>query len=131
MTEATAVLSMLHESPARESARPADSASRLFRGQPVLSWTLSRLSRARNVSCAAVICWDDQLAAVTPLATETGARVHTVGPRRALPQMDAVSAALRWTDGWRGGLLDTTHFDRGFHGPAVLEAAGDAQVVVL
>ncbi|HYE16919.1 MAG TPA: radical SAM/SPASM domain-containing protein [Tepidisphaeraceae bacterium] len=131
MTEVTAVLSMLHEPSARAGARPADSASRLFRGQPVLAWTLSRLSRARNVAAAVVVCWDDQLFAVTPLATETGARVHSVGPRRALATMDAVSAALRWTDGWRGGLLGATHFDRGFHGTAALEAADDAHAVVL
>jgi hypothetical protein len=37
--------------------------------------------------------------------------------------MDGVTAARRWSDGWRGGLLQTCEFDRGFHAPWLVELA--------
>jgi spiro-SPASM protein len=40
--------------------------------------------------------------------------------------LDAVAAARRWADGWRGGLLGTCEFDRGYHGPWVAEIAQKA-----
>jgi spiro-SPASM protein len=38
-----------------------------------------------------------------------------------LPAIEAVAAARRWSDGWRGGLLGTCDFDLGFHGAWVKE----------
>ncbi|HZL36213.1 MAG TPA: SPASM domain-containing protein [Tepidisphaeraceae bacterium] len=109
MKNATAILSMLHESPA------ANSATRLFRGEPVLRWTLRRIARAAQVKSVAVLCWEDQLDAV---ASEAGtAFVMAKGPRSPLPELDAITAARRWSDGWRGGLLSSCDFDLGFHGP--------------
>lgn len=113
--DVTAVLSMLHE--------PADanSATRRFRLEPVLSWTLRRLERAERLNAKAILCWEDQLEAVQPIADEHRAYVLAKGPRTSVPPLDAVSAAQRWADGWRGGLLSTCEFDRGFYGPWVQE----------
>jgi radical SAM protein with 4Fe4S-binding SPASM domain len=122
-----AILSMLHEP-------PVGSATRLFRGQPVLRWTLQRLARSHQVTSTAILCWDDQAAAVEPLANEWGARAIPKGARSPIAHLNAISAAQRWTDGWRGGLLATCKFDLGFHGPwhaAVAEQANcDAVVLV-
>src|SRR5437868_14887245 len=103
---------MLHEPPSRGPAN--NSATRLFRAAPVLHWTLERTTRAKRVGSAAVICWEDQLPAVMPVAGERGAYVLTKSPRVALPEVDSVAAARHWADGWRGGLLSTCHFDLGF-----------------
>ncbi len=107
-----AVLSMLHE--------PADvhSGTRLFRGRPVLDWTLRRLATACSVDTAVVLCWDDQqeaVEAVPSIADRAGASVLSRGPRQAVASLAAVSAARRWADGWRGGLLGTCEFDLGYH----------------
>ena len=109
MNTVTAVLSMLHESADRNSA------TRLFRGAPVLRWTLDRLNRSRRVTSVAVVCWEDQLEAVLPLAERERTDVLAKGPRVTVPEVEAVTAAQRWADGWRGGLLGTCAFDRGFH----------------
>lgn len=123
----TAILSMLHEP-------GAGSAARAFRGEPVLRWTLQRLSKARRLSGTTLLCWDDQLRAVAPVAGEWGVRVVAKGKRTTPPQMEAISAAQRWTDGWRGGLLATCRFDLGFHGPwhaeVVTQARCDAAVLI-
>src|SRR6185436_15843948 len=58
----TAVLSMVHEPP---DPQP-NSATRRFRGAPVLQWTLDRTHRAARIDTVAVICWEDQLPAVLP-----------------------------------------------------------------
>ena len=113
-----AILSMLHE--------PAGGARhRLFRGQPVLRWTLQRLARSHQLNSTAILCWDDQAAAVEPVPAN-GARA--VSQRGSLPiaHLNAISAAQRWTDGWRGGLLATCKFDLGFHGPWHAEVAEEA-----
>jgi hypothetical protein len=104
-----AVLSMLHESPDRSSA------TRLFRGRPVLGWTLDRLNRSTRITSTAIVCWEDQLDTVQPLAEELGADVLAKGPRVTIPEIESVAASRRWADGWRGGLLGTCEFDRGFH----------------
>jgi hypothetical protein len=117
----TAVLSMLHEPPA--GARARNSATRLFRNEPVLQWTLERAARAGRIGSTAIICWEDQLPAVLPVAGEERAYVLTKGPRVYLPEVEAVAAARRWADGWRGGLLSTCHFDIGFYGPWHREVA--------
>jgi radical SAM protein with 4Fe4S-binding SPASM domain len=111
MTNPLAILSMLHEPPDRCSA------TRLFRGEPVLRWTIDRLTRSSHLGSIAVLCWEDQLAAVTPVAEEERAYVLAKGPRVALPEVESVAAARRWADGWRGGLLATCHFDLGFYAP--------------
>jgi hypothetical protein len=118
MSKTTAVLSLLHE-----GASPANSAERAFRGKPVLAWTLERLGRASKVDRVAIVCWEDQAGAVKRVAG--AARVCAVGPRVPLANLETISAAQRWSDGWRGGLLATCHFDRGFHGPFAREAVGD------
>ncbi len=41
--------------------------------------------------------------------------------RVALPALDTITVARRWSDGWRGGLLNTCEFDRGFHAPLLLD----------
>jgi hypothetical protein len=125
---AAAVLSMLHEGPMRNSA------TRCFRGRPVLRWTLERLSRARRVDSVVVLCWEDQLHDVLPVAEDLRADVLAKGPRVSIPELDAVSAARRWADGWRGGLLATCEFDRGFHAGWVEEIAHEldgAQVLLV
>ena len=40
-----------------------------------------------------------------------------------LPEVDAITAARRWSDGWRGGLLSTCDFDLGFYAPWFNELA--------
>lgn len=111
MTNVTAILSMLHEPPDRSSA------SRVFRGQPVLRWTIERITRSQRIGSIAVLCWEDQLADVTPIAEEERAYVMAKGPRTTLAEIESVAAARRWADGWRGGLLGTCHFDLGFYAP--------------
>jgi hypothetical protein len=124
---ATAVLSMLHES------RERNSATRCFREDAVLSWTLDRLSRAKSLKHIAIICWEDQLPDVAPLADEASAFVLTKGPRTNIVSLEAIAAAQRWADGWRGGLLSTCDFDLGFHGAWAEEVANnlEADAVVL
>jgi hypothetical protein len=99
-----------------------NSATRLFRGEPVLAWTLRRLERSAKLAHMVVICWEDQLADVEPIAAGHGTNVLTKGPRGALPSVEAVAAVRRWSDGWRGDLRGACDFDLGFHGPWVLEA---------
>jgi hypothetical protein len=133
MTNVTAILSMLHE-PSANSASGQCSARRLFREAPVLQWTLKRLARSRMISSLAVLCWDDQLPAVAPIAEIAGATVIAKGERTAVPEIETVAAARRWSDGWRGGLLSTCHFDLGFYAPWHHEVAqrlkSDAVVLV-
>ena len=117
MQHVTAILSMLHERSNRNSA------TRCFREEPVLAWTLERLSRARHVGSMAVLCWEDQLEHVTPLAEEHGAYVLSKDPRVIVPALEGITAARNWSDGWRGGLLATCDFDLGFHAPWVKEIA--------
>jgi hypothetical protein len=119
MTESTttAVISLLHE-----PAGARSSAMRLFRERPVLAWTLERLSRAQRVEQMVLICWEDQQADVNAIAGEAGACVLVKSPRTRIASVEQVSAAQRWSDGWRGGLLGTCHFDRGFHAAYVMEA---------
>ena len=118
MMRATAVLSMLHE-PFGER----NSARRLFRDRPVLWWTLERLRATRSIGSTAILCWEDQLAEVKSIAEEQDIYVLAKGPRCVVPTMDGVSAARRWAEGWRGGLMQTCEFDRGFHGPWLMELA--------
>jgi radical SAM protein with 4Fe4S-binding SPASM domain len=114
-TNVSAILSMLHEAPDEHPA--LNSATRLFRANPVLHWTLERMSRASRIGSGAILCWEDQLPGVVPVAEEHRVYVLAKGPRVPLPEVAAVAAARHWADGWRGGLLSTCHFDLGFYGP--------------
>jgi len=113
----TAVLSMLHEPPSPNSA------TRRFRGEAVMAWTLFRLGRCQRVSQSIVLCWEDQAEAIAPIAAELDVEYVGRSARICLPHLDAVAAARRWAEGWRGGLLGTCEFDRGFHGPWIAEIA--------
>jgi len=131
-TNVTAVFSMLHEPPAR--ADRGNSATRLFRAAPVLHWTLQRTSRAARVGSMTILCWEDQLPAVLPVAGEDRAYILSKGPRVALPEVETITAARHWADGWRGGLLSTCHFDLGFYGPwhrEVAERIGSDAVLLI
>jgi hypothetical protein len=127
MATITTILSMLHE-PAG-----AGSAKRLFRGKPVLDWTLARLRRSATLSTIVILCWDDQAEAVMPVASARGAVIASRGIRQPIPQLNAISAARRWSDGWRGGLGGTCEFDRGFFAPWADEVRRqtDAEAVLL
>jgi MoaA/NifB/PqqE/SkfB family radical SAM enzyme len=127
MEHVTAILSMLHERAARSSA------TRCFRDEPVLAWTLERLSRAKHIGSMAVLCWEDQLEQVTPIAEEHGAYVLSKDPRVIVPALEGITAARNWSDGWRGGLMSTCDFDLGFHAPWVKEIATElsSEAVVL
>src|SRR5690606_33471463 len=46
--------SMLHEPAAHHSA------TRLFRGRPVLRWMLERISQSERLARPVVLCWEDQ-----------------------------------------------------------------------
>jgi len=126
-----AILSMLHEPPVTTGV--PDSATRRFRGEPILWWTLGRLGQTSGIDATAVMCWNDQLPAVRPIADERGAFVSLRTPRMRLVELDAVAASRRWADGWRGGLLGTCEFDKGFYGPWIRELCGqlEADAVLL
>jgi radical SAM protein with 4Fe4S-binding SPASM domain len=141
MENIVAIISMLHEdaafnpdAPHGEEPLRLNSATRTFRSEPVLSWTMKRLTRSQRIGNIAVLCWEDQLPPVEEIAEEHHAYVLAKGPRQNLVQAEAISAARRWTDGWRGGLLSTCDFDLGFHGEWVRELAermeADAIVIV-
>jgi hypothetical protein len=110
MRDAPVILSLLHQ----ESA--PSSATRLFRGKPILEWTLRRLAQCPGVSRTTLLCWSDQI----PVLRRFGYLFAV--DRMEVASMKAIAAARRWEDGWRGGLLSATCFDAGFHGPALLAA---------
>ena len=109
MQSVIAVISMLHEGADRNSAM------RLFRGKPVLDWTLRRLQATQLLDTIAVLCWGDQTEPVNAIAQQREVGVIDKGARQNLPVMSAITAARRWADGWRSGLLGTCEFDLGFH----------------
>jgi hypothetical protein len=126
--KSVALISTLHE-PAPVQGRSADSTTRRFFDRPVLAWTLERLAHAKRLNGSVVVCWDDRAEPLRAL----GATVSPVGRRRPLPMVDGIAAARRWADGWRGGLLNSTEYDLGYHPPAALQAveACGAEAVVL
>jgi spiro-SPASM protein len=125
MTQTLALISTLHESAAQNSA------TREFRNRPVLDWTLSRLARSHKLDATTtILCWQDQAFAIQPIAHRHNATLIP-HPRSPIPHLDSTSAALRWSDGWRGGLLATCHFDEGFDARLILQAAADAERIAL
>lgn len=118
MKQVVAVISLLHE------AAGEGSLHRRFRGEPVLAWTLERVKRASRVETVALLAWQDQVERLDGMP----AQVVCVGERRPLPSVEAVSVALRWADGWRGGLLGACTFDRGYHGPSIKRIMDAAEV---
>jgi spiro-SPASM protein len=108
MSQIGCILSLLHE--------PTEgSATRLFRKEPVLRWTLERLSRASRLGPIGVLCWDDQAESVRSIANAFHVTTQSKGPRTRQAQLDSISAAQRWSNGWRGGLMLSCPFDLGFH----------------
>ena len=71
--------------------------------------------------------------AVGEIAQEHEVTVVSKGPRQQIAGLQAITAARRWSDGWRGGLLGTCEFDLGFHAEWMAEIAGerDADAIVL
>ncbi len=127
MSVSLAILSLLHQPAGR-----TNSATRLFRNSPVLGWTLRRLAACKSLSAITVLCWADQLAHVRQAAAAV--EVVCIGERQPRPVMDLVSAARRWSEGWRGGLAATCCHDLGFEPEATLRQAeahsADAVVLV-
>src|SRR5271167_366228 len=117
MNNVSAIISLLHEGPVRHSA------TRLFRGEPVLNWTLHRAAMASKLASLAILCWEDQLPRIAGIADQAGAYVLAKGPRMRVGEVESVAAAQRWADGWRGGLLGTCAFDIGFYAPWAMELA--------
>jgi hypothetical protein len=62
------------------------------------------------------------------------ARCFAFSKRVPMERLDAISASRRWADGWRGGLASACEFDRGFHGPWILnilnELYGESVLIV-
>ena len=115
-TTTLAILSLLDEPPTTNSA------TRPLNGRSVLARTVDRVAAAVGVDAVDVLAWDDQVDAI---GENVDVRVRSLGERAPTPAMLARAAALRWTDGWRGGPLGTTEFDRGFHADAIAAAMDD------
>ena len=111
------VCSMLHE------AANGNSATRRFRGEAVLAWTMRRLAMTTQIERVIVLAWDDQLDALG----EIDVNARACGRRRETQSMQSVAAARRWADGWRGGLLQTCWFDNGFAAELLRDAMNDEQ----
>lgn len=128
MQKISAIVSMLHE------PETPNSATRLFRQEPVIAWTLQRLRMCRELDSIAVICWDDQLQQVQDVASEAEAHILCKNPRIRMSQIESVAAARRWSDGWRGGLHFSCDFDLGFYAPWAKEVVekleSDAVILV-
>ncbi len=126
-TQTAAIISMLHE------RADANSATRHFRTVPVLRWTIDRLCRSESIDNVGVLCWEDQLDAVLPIAERDGVDILAKGPRRPIAELDRITAARKWADGWRGGLHSTCAIDAGFYAPWIKELVEklDADTLVL
>lgn len=103
---------------------------RTFRGEPVLAWTLRRLARVEGLPQSTILAWDDQLSSLQ----HVDAAIQSCGPRRNVGRLESIAAAQRWSDGWRGGLLQSAPFDVGFAAKpaqqALIEAAADGCLIV-
>jgi hypothetical protein len=104
----TAVLSMLHEPASATAPRACSAAARCCGGRSSGS-AGRRASRRRDRLLGGP-------ARRRRAVAEARARGRAgQGPARRVPELESVAAARRWADGWRGGLLGTCEFDRGFH----------------
>lgn len=104
-----AVLSLLHQ------PRHGHSGELRLWGRSVLMHTLERLAEAgMGGTQRVVLAWDDQAGVAGDVAASCGATLFAAGPRRRLPAMEAVTRALRWSDGWRTTLGRCCAFDAGF-----------------
>ena len=127
-TTFVAVVSMLHESAA------ANSATRTLRGQPVLRLTMDRLKNNAHIHAIRVLCWADQEQNVHRAIDQfIGEKANIIsvdikGNRQPIICMDAVGIARKWTNGWRGGLLQTCAFDHGFYAKWVVETVQQLNV---
>ncbi len=142
LVRVTAVISMLHEPASTasgekhrcRSVRRTNSGQRPFRGEAVLNWTLRRIESAQRITDAVILCWEDQMPDVGPIAESAVVCVLIKGPRVIIPSLESISAARKWEDGWRGGLLGACEFDLGFHGGWIAEireqTSADAVVLV-
>lgn len=110
-----AILSLLADGPS------PDAATRVFRGKPVLLGTLERLCAAASELEIVILAWDDQFPSLQKILDDASI-IQSVGPRKVSSLMNAASASLRWADGWRGGLLGVSTFDRGFDAASILSA---------
>lgn len=122
------VISLLADSATRSAA------TREFAGHSVLARTVSRARNAPSSPEVVVLAWEDQVVAAKKALPDETATVRSCGPRKPTPQMNAASASLRWADGWRGGLMGVSSFDRGFDAKpilAALEAFGCDAAVLL
>ena len=112
MKNVTAILSMLHERPGRTAPPGCFAASRCCAGR------LHRLGPARASSTSiAMLCWEDQLKRCAARRRTGGVRAGQGRAAHHRAGVEAVTAARRWSDGWRGGLLATCDFDLGFYAP--------------
>lgn len=84
-------------------------------GRTVLSWVVARLKRH---GFEPIIVARPEQASALPESLE--ARIERV-EAPASPEAKARRAALRWLDGWRGGLMRCSHFDRGLDAAVMLE----------
>ena len=121
MSRVVAICSLLHE-------EADESIVRQFRGKSVLSWTIDRLSQSTSLHERAIICWDDQRAALASIRDDV--RTVSLGPRSPSASMQAITAARRWSDGWRGGLLQTCDFDAGFDAAAIVNVLTECQAEI-
>ena len=107
-----------------DAARSRPSAilrTRLFRQDPVLSWTIDRSSRGKaGSSDGSLLGRSGRIG-----RADRGGRScrHAVkGPRQTIPSLEAIAAAQKFADGWRGGLLSTCEFDIGFYAPWLMKS---------
>jgi hypothetical protein len=100
-----------------------NSATRLFGDAPVLASTLRGITDAALAGNTVILCWSEQTRAIEPFSRNLGAEILAIGPFVELPNLQAIAAARRWSDGWRCGPLGVSAFDSGFLGPAIRDAA--------
>ncbi|GIW74978.1 MAG: hypothetical protein KatS3mg104_0041 [Phycisphaerae bacterium] len=118
-----ALLSMLHE------PSQINSASRRFRDQPVVTWTVARVRQCSEISQIVLAVWEDQFKDVQSLFLP--AKIKNLGPRRSIPTLDAITVAQKWSAGWRGGLMASCCWDRGYLASVVVEVVSEVDAVVL
>lgn len=119
-----AAISLLHEGP------DCPSATRRFRDRPVLAWTIDRLRKVKLLDHLGLIAREEQLSVLRSFELP----ISTVERPSHNGVIESTTAAQRWSDGWRGGLLGTCCHDLGFDAGALLRLCeaeqADAVVIV-